>query len=465
MNKQDVIAIFDFGKTNKKVFLFDENYKIVLERSAQLPETVDEDGEPCENVQIIRKWLFDSLYELTRLHDFNIRAINFTTYGASFVYLNKHLQEILPLYSYLKEYPTPLKDYFYAKYGGEKEFSYRTSSPVLGSLNSGMQLYRIKIEQPLIFGEIKYTLHLPQYLSFLLSGQFCSDMTSIGCHTNLWDFIKYDYHDWVIKEKVIEKLCPIIPCNHVFETTFSGNNYLVGPGLHDSSAALIPYLLCFQEPFILLSTGTWCISLNPFNDSILTKEELEMDCLHYISFEGKPVKASRLFAGHEHDVQLKRICRYFKQDISRYHTMNFNPEIIYRLQKNNLISRNNDLGENLLKVSPFSNKELSDFSTDEEAYHQLILDIVMQQYKSTQLIVKGTNPKQIFVDGGFSGNDIYMNLMASVFPGMKIYAASVAQATAIGAALSIHHSWNKKPLPDHIFDLKYYPGHRDLEKF
>ena len=37
----------------------------------------------------------------------------------------------------------------------------------------------------------------------------------------------------------------------------------VGAGLHDSSAALIPYLSAFREPFILLSPGTWCISLNP----------------------------------------------------------------------------------------------------------------------------------------------------------------------------------------------------------
>lgn len=43
-----VIAVFDVGKTNKKLFLFDENYKIVFERTARFIETVDEDGEPCE---------------------------------------------------------------------------------------------------------------------------------------------------------------------------------------------------------------------------------------------------------------------------------------------------------------------------------------------------------------------------------------------------------------------------------
>ena len=41
-----------------------------------------------------------------------------------------------------------IKKQFYDTYGGEEEFSFRTASPVLGSLNSGMQLYRIKYEKP-----------------------------------------------------------------------------------------------------------------------------------------------------------------------------------------------------------------------------------------------------------------------------------------------------------------------------
>ena len=50
MSKKSLIAVFDVGKTNKKLFLFDENYKIVFERTARFFETVDEDGDPCENL-------------------------------------------------------------------------------------------------------------------------------------------------------------------------------------------------------------------------------------------------------------------------------------------------------------------------------------------------------------------------------------------------------------------------------
>jgi len=456
MNKHPVIAIFDVGKTNKKLFLFDENYKIVFERSARFIETVDEDGFPCENLDSLKLSVFDSLREVFRLKDFEIEAINFCSYGASFVYLNDDGKACAPLYNYLKEYPENLKKQFYDTYGGEEEFSFRTASPVLGSLNSGMQLYRIKYEKPDLFKKIKYALHLPQYLSYLVTSAVYSDITSIGCHTNLWDFQKNEYHPWVQKEGILEKLAPIFPCNQVVPASFPGSNYSVGIGLHDSSAALIPYLVNFHEPFILLSTGTWCISLNPFNHSPLTKEELQKDCLCFMSFEDKPVKASRLFAGYEHEQQVKRIADHFNQSAARYRAMDFNPEIIAALQKKNQGFRNLQPDKNILKTSFFAERELSDFANDEEAYHQLMLDIINQQYLSTQLVLKGTKVKRIFVDGGFSKNIIYMNLLACCFPDIEIFAASMAQATAMGAALAIHSAWNKKSLPNDIIELKYF---------
>jgi sugar (pentulose or hexulose) kinase len=452
MSKQNVIAIFDVGKTNKKLFLFDDNYKIVFERSARFIETVDEDGFPCENLESLQSSVFDSLHEVSRLKDFQIKAVNFCSYGASFVYLKYQLHPCAPLYNYLKEYPERLKKQFYDTYGGEEEFSFRTASPVLGSLNSGMQLYRIKYEKPELFNQIKYALHLPQYLSFLISGKAYSDITSIGCHTNLWDFDKNEYHDWVNREGILEKLPPIFPCDKLVPASLNGYNYSVGIGLHDSSAALIPYLVNFHEPFVLISTGTWCISLNPFNRLLLTKDELQNDCLCYLTYQDKLVKASRLFAGNEHEQQVKRISDHFNKSAAQYKTMEFNPEIIAKLQKKNISEK----GKLSLKTSWFAERNLDDFSNDEEAYHQLILDIVAQQDISTQLVLKETDVKRIFVDGGFSKNSIYMNLLAGRFPGMEIFAASMAQATAMGAALAIHNSWNQKPLPNDMIELKYF---------
>src|SRR5690606_22915825 len=178
------------------------------------------------------------------------------------------------------------------------------------------------------FERVHCALHLPQYLSFLVSGRLCSDMTSIGCHTHLWDFVKNEYHEWVPREGIVDKLEPLAPADEVFQASFPGNGYGVGVGLHDSSAALIPYLVSFHEPFALISTGTWCITLNPFNHTPLTKEELDADCLCYMHYKGTPVKASRLFAGYEHEQQVKRIAEHFGQSTTKYRGMGYNRDIV-----------------------------------------------------------------------------------------------------------------------------------------
>jgi sugar (pentulose or hexulose) kinase len=265
--------------------------------------------------------------------------------------------------------------------------------------------------------------------------QFVSGITSIGCHTNLWDFSKNNYHTWVSREKVIDKLAPIYPSDKIIKTTFESKVILAGIGLHDSSAALIPYLKYFKEPFVLISTGTWSISLNPFNHLPLTKEELEQDCLCYLTFEGKPVKASRLFAGQEHEDGVKQIAQRFEKPIDYYKNVTFNSTIIQRLQQNN------------------SSYIPSSF---EEAYHQLILNLVKRQKISTELVIQTTGVSKIFVDGGFSQNDIYMRLLAQAFPDKKVYAASLHQASALGAAIVVHDSWNSHPLPDQMIETIDY---------
>jgi len=447
-----VIAIFDVGKTNKKLFLFDENYHMVYEKSARFIETVDEDGDPCENLDSLELSVYESLREVFRLKEFEIKAVNFSTYGASFVYLDENGKPVAPLYNYLKEFPVELKEQFYAKYGGEEKLAKETSSPVLGNLNSGMQLYRIKYQKPELYNRIKHSLHLPQYLSFLLTGKMYTDITSIGCHTGLWDFEKNDYHAWVYAEGLTEKFAPIVPAFSSLPGRLGDHEFITGVGLHDSSAALIPYLVNFLEPFVLISTGTWCISLNPFNTSPLTDDDLNNDCLCYMQYKGSPIKASRLFAGNEHEIQVKKIAAYFDVNTSVLKSIEYNQDIIRKLRER----KDADLEPVSCHESAFSKRDLHSFEDHVEAYHQLILDIMHQQYKSTNRILKGTHVRRIFVDGGFGKNAVYMNLLANAFPEQEVFAASMAQATAVGTAIAIHHLWNGKPLPSDIVELKYF---------
>lgn len=450
------IAILDIGKTNKKIFLVDEHYRIVWERGACFAETTDEDGDACEDIQLLTNWVKDSLRELLQLPDHTIVAFNFSTYGASLVYLDEQGKVLAPLYNYLKPYPAGMEEAFYNAFGGSEKLCSDTASPALGSLNAGLQFYRLKQLQPAVFNKVKYALHLPQYISFLVTGQPLSDITSIGCHTMLWDFTRQGYHDWVLREGLAEKLPPVFPGNHVLPAKIGEHTCIAGVGLHDSSAALIPYLSSFSEPFALISTGTWCITLNPFNNSPLTAEELASDCLCYLTYENRPVKAARLFAGNEHEQQAKRLAEYYQTPVNYYQQVAFDPAIFARLLAVSPQQERPVPGTGLLQASRFAERSLNDFTSYEIAYHRLLMDIMEQQQFSSSLVIDGTPVKRIFVDGGFSRNTIYMHLLAAAFPQMEIYAASVAQATAIGAALAIHHHWNTLPLPADLVEMRHY---------
>jgi sugar (pentulose or hexulose) kinase len=453
MNKIPVIAIFDVGKTNKKLLLFDEQYKLVHEQSQQLNETIDEDGFACEDVHALTQWIRHSFDALLEDKCFAVKAVNFSAYGASFVYLDEALHVFLPLYNYLKPYSPELQKQFYNTYGGETRMTQQTASPVLGNLNSGMQLYRLKYEKPAEFAHIKYALHLPQYVSFILTRKVYADITSIGCHTNLWDFENNRYHFWVNKEGIDTKLASLLNCESI--AGYVDKTIPVGVGLHDSSAALIPYLAAFREPFILLSTGTWCISLNPFNHSPLSDEELQQDCLCYLTYQGVSVKASRVFAGYEHEQQIKILSGHFNKPINYFATIAYDASFTINPSSQKVV--NGASGKKaMVSASGFSNRKLDEFDTYEAAYHQFIFDLVEQQVTSTQLVLHDTPVKRIFVDGGFSKNAVYMHLLAEVMPGMEIFAASVPQASALGAALVMHHHWNSQQLPSDIIRLTLF---------
>jgi sugar (pentulose or hexulose) kinase len=457
MPAKPVIAIVDVGKTNKKLFLFDEGYRIVHEQTIHFKETVDEDGFACEDLEQLISWVTQVIDYAFSLHEFSVVAINFTAYGASFVHIGEDGKPVTPLYNYLKPFPDALNNRFYGHYGERIDFAIETASPVLGNLNSGLQLYRLKQEKRDVFQKIKWSLHLPQYLSFLITGKPVSEITSIGCHTALWQFEKNQYHDWVQQEGIDTKLPPVCNGDDVMTIHINNKAVVAGPGLHDSSAALIPYLASFSQPFLLISTGTWCISLNPFNAQPLMADELAQDCLCYLTYLGQPVKASRLFAGHEHELQTGRLAAHFNVAPDYYKIVSFSSEIVTQLQEAAAgQEKTTRIYKDGTQPSEFASRHLNSFSSYDEAYHQLMLDIMVQQVASTSLVLKHSTVTKIFVDGGFSNNGIYMNLLAASFPDKEVYAASVAQATSLGAALAIHRHWNSRPVPENLIDLKQY---------
>lgn len=431
--KKSVYAIFDVGKTNKKLLIFDAYHQLLEEHQQVCLETIDDDGFPCETLERLSHWVLSHWHELLHHASYQLRRVNFTAYGASFIYLDTEGKPVAPLYNYLKPLPEGLATRFYSELDSTAEaFAAATCSPRLGMLNSGLQLYWLKHAKPELYARVHTALHLPQYLSYLITGQKFSDFTSLGCHTGLWDFGRHDYHDWVKREGLLAKLAPIIqdPIADVVE------GVLVGTGLHDSSAAVLPYLHQQAEPFLLVSTGTWAVTFNPFNQLPLTPELLRRDCLSYLSPAGQAVPAARVFLGREHDYQVGHIANHFHlppalrtefyKSLHQLQPANpqaapFRPWCMH--------------GTGPFPEQPAETWDLAAFHSAPEAYQHLLRGLVDILAASIRLVRQ--DEKTIFVDGGFARNPLFCQLLGEAFPDAAVCVLQVPQATAFGALLHL----------------------------
>jgi sugar (pentulose or hexulose) kinase len=433
--KETVIAIFDIGKTNKKLLLFNTDLKVVSETEQRFAVINDDDGFECDDIELIESWIKESVSRLVKSDKYDLRAVNFTTYGASVVYLDSDGKRLAPVYNYLKPMDERISENLYRKYGGRDEFCRRTASPALGMLNSGLQPLWLKTEKPEIFAKISNILHFPQYLSYTLTGKIYSEHTSIGCHTALWDFDNMNYHPW-IKDYGLELTDPV-PVETVNEIEIEGKKVKVGIGIHDSSASLAPYFSGGKGQFLLLSTGTWCINMNPFNTEILTTEQLDSDCLCYLSINRQPVKSSRFWLGHLHESASKQIADHFGKPEDYFKKVKLDKQILSAL-----ITRNQ---EQKIFFKPYSFlKELNDsidmyrFQSFEVAYHQLMMELVDFTLDSINLILsENDESSDIYITGGFSANRLFVHLIKEAFPGKKVWTSEIGNASALGAALVV----------------------------
>ena len=107
-----VLLIFDIGKTNKKLFLFNEAYQVVHEIAVQLDETIDEDGFACEDIIALSNWIKSSIKAIKEHPAYDIKQIHYSAYGASFVFMDHALNPMLPFYNYLKPFKASTQEQF-----------------------------------------------------------------------------------------------------------------------------------------------------------------------------------------------------------------------------------------------------------------------------------------------------------------------------------------------------------------
>jgi sugar (pentulose or hexulose) kinase len=447
LTREAVTLIFDIGKTTKKVLLFDQESHVLEEQTENFSEITDDDGFPCEGLTALTNWANDRLQYFLNHPKYTVTHINHAAYGASLVHIGHNGNAIEPFYNYLKPLPKACEELFLKKYNANNDISAVTASPYLGLLNSGLQLFMIKYCKPELFSRISTTLHFPQYFSYLLTNKKFTDITSIGCHTMLWDFKRNDYHSWVEEEGLRKLFPPVTSANTSTDFQHKNTSIKVGIGVHDSSAALMPYLVTMKEKFMLLSTGTWNICFNPFNDQLLTENELKQDCLCFFTYDGKPVKASRIFLGHEHELQQKALAKHFSVESEFYKTANFNADLFRKINEENVWVKFRPLGMEgtgpaLIAVPAKTN--YSSFKSFEEAQHHLIRQLVRWQKLSIDLVDPANEVRDLIVVGGFTKNKLFLEIMKAEMPERNVLLSDHPRAAALGASWLVNRNYAGK---------------------
>jgi sugar (pentulose or hexulose) kinase len=426
-----VSAVFDIGKTNKKFFLFDTHCHEVYREYASFEEIEDEDGYPTEDLAALVHWIKAVFQRILLSQQFEIESLNFSCYGASLVHIDEKGDVLTPLYNYLKPLNDDILDSFYGTYGPKEVFSRITGSQPLGMLNSGLQLYALKYKNPKVFSKVNYSLHLPQYLSYLFTGVPVSEYTSIGCHTGLWDYEKKDYHQWVYQEHIDRILPQIVPTDTTYPIDFAGKTVLVGVGIHDSSSVLLPYVRSVKKPFVLVSTGTWSISINPFANGMLTDQDIRNGCIFNMQIDGRPVKVSRILLGHEYQHQVAALASHYQLPQQFHKQVAFDTDIFMKVRK--------DAGplfkwKYLEGVNAPSTTSLP-YRDYEHAYHRLLCELVELQVWSIRSAMGEQTIDELYIDGGFTDNEVYITLLTFYLGEIDIYTTHSALGSALGAVI------------------------------
>lgn len=427
-----VVAIFDIGKTNKKILLFDQNFELVYRNSIRFDETVDDDNYPCDNIEAIENWIKDEIKKIQKQNDYDIKAINFSTHGATLVYLDKEGNRITPLYNYLK--PLDHVDFndFYNRFDGVAEFSRKTASPAYGMLNSGLQIYWLKYFKPDYWSKVEAILHYPQYLSYLFSKTIRADFTSVGAHTATWDFDSMDYHNWLLEENIdLPK-----PTNgkEAIMAKVNGEPIAIGSGLHDSSASIIPLLKKNDgKEFVLLSTGTWIIAMNPFSKEKLTQHQLTNNCLCFMTPDKQQVKSSMQFLGRIHEVYVEAFSSHFNLDTDTHLDLTLNEGTCADMISN---PGSVFLAEGIDTDFEAKDDLVQRFENFETAYYQLVFEISQKVNHAIDLILDEHNSlKDIYISGGFNRNKIFVQFLKLLRPDAVIKIPKITNESALGAAM------------------------------
>lgn len=297
------IAVIDIGKTNAKLALVDLDRR--TEIAVRTRPNLVLQAPPYPHMDTAGIWTF----LLTALRDFHaehrIDAISITTHGACAALLDARGSLAAPILDYEHPGPDSMRDAYEAL---RPDFAETGSARLPGGLNIGAQLFWQFQTDPDLLARTAQLVTYPQYWGHRLTGQLATDVTSLGCHTDLWNPYTGQFSTLVDRLGLTGRIAPPRRPSDLLGTlrpeiasqTGLPASTPVATGIHDSNASLLPHLLSRQVPFSVVSTGTWVVvmavgghlmPLDPARDTLVNVNAL-----------GQPVPSARFMGGREYEI-------------------------------------------------------------------------------------------------------------------------------------------------------------------
>ncbi|MBL4826148.1 MAG: L-fuculose kinase [Spongiibacteraceae bacterium] len=299
------IFVFDVGKTHIKCQLLDDAGVSVFSRSMD-NRVLSTQEYPCADTQGIWQWLLATLGEAAARCCIDV--ISISTHGATAALINRNEADcalVLPVLDYEYAGVACVNDDYDAL---RPNFS-ETYSPALpAGLNLGRQLYWQQSQFSERFAQVSDILLYPQYWAWCLTGQLCSEVSSLGCHTDLWSPGQADFSSLVSRQHWRALFPSIKPAwdtlglvKPVLRKQLGlTDSCCVTVGVHDSNASFLRYKRAQKEKaFTVISTGTWSIVMA--SGVSLDNLDARRDTLANVDVYGEAVACARFMGGREYE--------------------------------------------------------------------------------------------------------------------------------------------------------------------
>ena len=417
------VAVIDLGKTNSKVALVDtanaEEIKVITQSaSVNLNSTY-----PSLDQDAIKAFVIDSLSSLSS--EYAIDAITVTTHGATAALIDAKGELALPVLDYEFDGVDELR----ADYDRIRPSFSETGSPALpGGLNIGAQLYWQQKKYPQQFATASTLLTWPQYWIHYLTGQRFNDVSSLGCHTDLYQPREQCYSS-LVESMGWSKLMPPARTSgkqcgtlkpHLAKLTGLPSTLPVFTGIHDSNASLVPHLVTHQSPFTVVSTGTWFIVMAVGGSA--TELDASRDTLLNVSATGLSVPSSRFMGGRERELLAISMIPS-ESNMAKLLSDQSNPVML--------------MPSVVQGTGPYPKAESRWLGTDTDSdtlrscaatlYMALMTNACLQ-------LIGGEGPA--FIEGPLSDDQQYAQMLAAV-TGREVMISAAQTGTSIGAAMMI----------------------------